>query len=106
MEALLLFVVGLSAVCWAGFALLPWGAWRNREVLEATPVKSHDAVVPGGSLDFDAGALGEITVVIPARNEAAHIQETIFSIAAQGTNLKITLVDDGSEDGTAGKVCQ
>jgi len=39
--------------------------------------------------------------VIPARNEAELIQQTIPRVAAQGTDLKIILIDDGSDDGTA-----
>ena len=64
---------------WAGFAVLPWGVWRNREVLEVTPVDE---------------TLTEVTVVIPARNEAEVIQRTLLSVAAQGTDFNIILIDD------------
>ena len=81
-------VTTLSTLLWVGFALIPWGLWRNREVLEAasTPTKE---------------SLAEITAVIPARNEAEVIEQTLLSVAAQGTDIKIILIDDASEDGTA-----
>ena len=89
MEALLIFVVALSTLSWIGFALLPLGLWRNREVLEVIDAAEGDE------------PLAEITAVIPARNEAAIIQRTLLSVATQGPDLKIILIDDGSEDSTA-----
>ncbi len=89
MEALLIFVVALSTLSWIGFALLPLGLWRNREVLEVIDAAEGDE------------PLGEVTAVIPARNEAAIIQRTLLSVATQGPDLKIILIDDGSEDSTA-----
>lgn len=46
----------------------------------------------------------KIAVVIPARNEAGVVAETVSSLLAQEFNgeLLIFLVDDGSTDGTAG----
>jgi hopene-associated glycosyltransferase HpnB len=89
MEVLLMFLVALSTLSWIGFALLPWGLWRNCEVLEVIDAAEGDE------------PLSEITAVIPARNEAEIIQRTILSVAAQGPDLKIILIDDGSEDDTA-----
>jgi hopene-associated glycosyltransferase HpnB len=89
MEALLIFVVALSTLSWIGFALLPLGLWRNREVLEVIDAAEGDE------------PLAEVTAVIPARNEAAIIQRTLLSVATQGPDLKIILIDDGSEDSTA-----
>ena len=88
MEAFYILLAALSILLWGGFAVLPWGVWRNREVLEVAPV------------DIDE-TLTEITAVIPARNEAEVIQRTIVSVGAQGTDLKMILVDDGCDDGTA-----
>ena len=91
MEALLMFLVTVAALSWVGFALLPWGPWRNREVLdvidEPDREESHD----------------EITVVIPARNEAEVIQHALQSVIAQGTGLKIILINDRSDDATVAK---
>ena len=88
METFCILIAALSTVLWVGFALLPWGLWRNREVLEAAPTAAD-------------APLAQITAVIPARNEAELIQQTIPRVAAQGTDLKIILIDDGSDDGTA-----
>jgi len=73
---------------WVGFALLPWKLWRNREVLEPAPASQKES-------------LAKITAVIPARNEAELIEQTLRSIAMQGADIKIILVDDASSDGTA-----
>jgi glycosyltransferase involved in cell wall biosynthesis len=43
-----------------------------------------------------------VSIVIPAYNAAATIDETLISVRAQShTNLEIIVVDDGSTDGTA-----
>ena len=88
MEAACTLVAALSALLWVGFALLPWWPWRNREVLEAGAGNTDES-------------LTDITVVMPARNEAGVIQQTLRSLATQGSALKIILIDDGSDDGTA-----
>ena len=88
METFCILIAALSTLLWVGFALLPWGIWRNREVLELAPTKAGEP-------------LAEITAVIPARNEAEVISQTLRSVAAQGTDLRMILIDDGSDDGTA-----
>jgi hopene-associated glycosyltransferase HpnB len=89
MEALAAVLSALSAVLWVGLALSPWGVWRNREVLDAANAAK------------DCVSLEEITALIPARNEAEVIVQTLRSLVDQGAGLKIVVVDDGSEDGTA-----
>jgi hopene-associated glycosyltransferase HpnB len=84
----LVAMLAVPALSWVAFALLPWGPWRTREVLDAAPAGPNES-------------LAQITAVIPARNEAEVIQQTLRSVAAQGTDLKIILVDDESDDGTA-----
>ncbi len=91
MEIFFISLVALSTLLWVGFALLPWRPWSNREVLDAVDGNAGDKV------------LEEITVVIPARNEAAVVQQTLRSIVEQGPGLKIVLVDDHSEDATVEK---
>jgi hopene-associated glycosyltransferase HpnB len=81
------FLAWGSLVLWSIVFLLPWLPWRNREVLDAS------AAAP---VDFD-----EITVVIPARNESDVILRTLQGLARQSEHLKVVLVDDRSEDGTA-----
>lgn len=76
----------LALLCWAGLLLLPWRPWSTREQLEADP---------GASVD-----LGDITALLPARDEAGSIARTLRALAAQGNLARIVLVDDQSEDGT------
>ncbi len=78
---------GLAAFIWIVTALLPWQPWRTREQLEADAQQQLD--------------LSEITVVIPARNEAEVIVDTLQALKQQGQGLHIILVDDESTDGTA-----
>ena len=89
MEAFCIVLVAFSALLWVGFALLPWRPWSNQEVLDAMEGVNGDV------------APDEITVLIPARNEAEVIQHTLQSVIEQGPGLKIVLVDDSSEDATS-----
>jgi hopene-associated glycosyltransferase HpnB len=72
---------------WLVILLLPWRPWGTREVLDST------------SSPRDAD-LSDITVLIPARNEANVIGATLTSLRPQGRGLAIVLVDDRSKDGT------
>ncbi|MEK6805185.1 MAG: glycosyltransferase [Pseudomonadota bacterium] len=75
-----------AAVIWFGVLLAPWRPWSMRERIEAA--------------DTDAD-LSEVTVLIPARNEAEVITQTLASLQQQGPGLKIIVVDDQSTDDTA-----
>jgi hopene-associated glycosyltransferase HpnB len=94
MEILLTLLVSLSTLLWVGFALLPWRLWSTGEILDASEV---------GGGDEDTS---KITVLIPARNEAAVIQQTLQSVVQQGPSLKIILIDDSSKDATVEKALQ
>jgi hopene-associated glycosyltransferase HpnB len=94
MESIYVFLVALSTLSWVIFALMPWRSWSNREVLDAMDTGDGEEV------------LREITIVIPARNEAEVIQPTLHSIIEQGPGLRIVLVDDHSEDATVEKARQ
>ena len=94
LEVFCIVVVTLSTALWVGFALLPWRPWSNREFLDATE---------GSDGDSD---LEDITVLIPARNEAEVIEQTLTSVVNQGPRLRIILVDDHSEDATAQRARQ
>jgi hopene-associated glycosyltransferase HpnB len=75
-----------AAVIWLAVAVLPWQPHRTRERIGAA----------------DTGAdLGEITVVIPARNEADCIGRCLAALEHQGDDLHVIVVDDQSEDATA-----
>ncbi|MBI2508916.1 MAG: glycosyltransferase [Betaproteobacteria bacterium] len=72
---------------WLGIMLVPWRPWRTGESFE------WDA-------DVSASDLSDVTALIPARNEAAHIEPTLKALTAQGNGLRVVLVDDQSTDGT------
>lgn len=82
-------LLSLSGLClWGIILLLPWRPWSTRETLDA------DAdTMPGNDLSF-------ITVLIPARNEAEVIEQTLQGLVSQGQGLKIILIDDQSTDQT------
>lgn len=73
---------------WLAVLFLPWRLWDTRICLDADP---SDTVED----------LSDITVLIPARNEAALIHKTLSALKAQGHGLTIIVVDDQSSDGTA-----
>ena len=76
-----------GVILWTGILALPWQPWRNRETLEADGARHAD--------------LSDVTVLIPARNEAGVIAETLRAVAAQGRGHGIVLVNDRSTDATA-----
>ena len=87
---LLIILPLLSLLFWLIVLLLPWQPWRNRYVLE-----KQVEVQP------DHADLSQVTVVIPARNEAGLLPTTLSGLEAQGRSLQVILVDDCSSDGTA-----
>ncbi len=84
----MVYLLAAGALLWVGLLLVPWRPWSTRENLE--PDKGNIAL-----------SLSNVTVLIPARNEAASVQRTLSALGVQGTDLKIILVDDQSSDGTA-----
>lgn len=78
----------LSALIWVAILLLPWRPWGTREVLDS----------PSSPRAAD---LSDITVLIPARNEAGVIQATLSGLRTQGRGLTVIVVDDRSTDGTS-----
>lgn len=81
--------VSIPILVWAGLLLLPWRPWSTRERIEADPQA------------ISAANLGEITVLIPARNEANMIGDTLAGLQAQGAGLHVVVIDDQSSDATA-----
>ncbi len=75
---------------WLSILLLPWRPWSTKESLDS----------PGQS-DTPLADLSDITVLIPARNEAESIQNTLSCLATQGHGHRIILIDDQSDDATA-----
>ena len=72
MVDLVLYASVFGAICWVALALLPWRPWSTREKIEAPAL-------------FQPGEdLGDITVLIPARNEGPYIGHTLNGVRAQG----------------------
>ncbi len=87
MEIILTLFAITGAAIWLTILLLPWRPWSTREVLDvSSPLPEVD--------------LGDITVLIPARNEAETVKATLPALTAQGRGLNIILIDDQSSDGT------
>lgn len=82
----LLVVAG--SLLWIVLIFLPWQPWSTKERLELR-------VEPGVAPD-----LSDVTVLIPARNEAAGIVRTLSALNKQGSGLQVILVDDQSVDET------
>lgn len=82
---LILTLPGL--LLWLTVCLLPWRPWSTRPRLEASAAQSD-------------AALDDITVLIPARNEAALIGATLQALRCQGSGLRVIVIDDNSSDAT------
>ena len=79
-----------ALLAWLAVLLLPWQPHRTRERLEADPAAPRD--------------LSDVSVVIPARDEAAVIARTLAALRLQGEGLEAIVVDDQSTDGTS-EIC-
>ena len=78
----------IPALMWVGLLLVPWRPWSTREHLEPD---RHA---------MSAADLGDITVLIPARNEAEMVGATLAALRVQGVGLQVLVVDDQSSDAT------
>lgn len=86
------YLVLPAVIMWLTVLLLPWQPWRTRERFEF-PADRHNR--------NPHNSLAQVTVLIPARNEAGLIATTLQGLAAQSSGLDIILIDDQSTDGTA-----
>ena len=84
----MLWLAAPAAVIWFGVLLAPWRPWSTRERIEPL----------AAATDTDCSG---ITVLIPARNEAEVIAQTLASLQRQGSGLRVIVIDDQSEDDTA-----
>ncbi len=89
---MILLLVGsaLALAAWLGVLLAPHQPHRVRERLDA-----------GAGADVSADLSG-VTVLIPARDEAASISRAIAALGFQGHGLEAVVVDDQSSDDTHG----
>lgn len=72
---------------WLGLLVVPWRPWSTREHL--LPVAGER------NTDFP-----DVTALIPARDEAGSIAQTLTALASQGALAQIIVIDDLSSDGT------
>lgn len=87
-----------AATLWLLTLLAPWRPWSTRERLE----RSDDPT----DIELTDIDLSDVTVLIPARNEASVIGRTLNALRAQGRGLKVVIVDDQSTDDTADVVAR
>jgi hopene-associated glycosyltransferase HpnB len=85
---LLLVGSACALLAWLAILLAPHQPHRVRERLEARADAADD--------------LSAVTVLIPARDEAALIGRTVAALGAQGRGLEAVVVDDQSSDDTRG----
>jgi hopene-associated glycosyltransferase HpnB len=83
---LLTLSAAAALLAWVAVLLAPWQAHRTRERLEADDAAPRD--------------LSDVTVLIPARDEAVVIGRTLAALRRQGEQLEVIVVDDQSTDGT------
>ncbi|NIW04243.1 MAG: glycosyltransferase [Gammaproteobacteria bacterium] len=83
-------VATLAAALWLGALLAPWRPCLTREFLEATPGSAPEP-------------LRDVSVLIPARDEAGSIDATLDALLAQGGSSTVIVIDDLSKDATAEK---
>jgi len=84
------------------FALLPLAFWLGL-TLDRRRAWPDDCVLKETASGIPAGA-GSVAILVPARDEAEVLPETLPSLLAQigpGAEIRVVLVDDGSTDGTA-----
>jgi hopene-associated glycosyltransferase HpnB len=82
----MILAISFAALGWLGLLVVPWRPWSTRERLDATT---------------EAAVLSDVTVLIPARNEADVIGRTLAGLRHQGDRLRVLLIDDCSTDETA-----
>ena len=80
-------LAAVAATAWLALLFVPWRPWRTAERLEADSM---------ATARVDAS---DVTVLMPARNEAAVIARSLASLVGQGS--PVVVVDDGSSDDTA-----
>ncbi|MBV8212266.1 MAG: glycosyltransferase [Verrucomicrobia bacterium] len=88
MSLVISILIILGSLAWPLILLLPWKPWSTRERLENCDYTSETD-------------LSDVTVLIPARDEAGSIARILGALEQQGHNLAVIVIDDQSSDGTA-----
>jgi hopene-associated glycosyltransferase HpnB len=76
-----------AAALWLFVLLVPWRPWSTRERLDVHADRAG------------ADRLDDVTALVPARDEAPLITDTVHALAAEG--LRVVVIDDQSADDTA-----
>jgi hopene-associated glycosyltransferase HpnB len=90
--SLILAGSAFALLAWLVVVALPYGPHRVRERLEAAAGSSPE--------------LNDVTVLIPARDEAELIGRSLDALARQGRGLEVVVVDDQSSDDTRGSAAR
>jgi hopene-associated glycosyltransferase HpnB len=88
MSELISTLIILGSLAWPCILLLPWKPGSTRERLDNVDASPEPD-------------LSDVTVLIPARDEAESISGTLAGLEQQGQNLAVIVIDDRSSDGTA-----
>ena len=87
--AVVISLLALGLALW--LASLAWNAWNSRDIPSVSAAK-----------EFSLRANPRVSILIPARNEAAILATTLPAFLAQDyDNYEVILVDDASTDRTA-----
>lgn len=76
-----------ALLAWFIVLIAPWRPWSTRECLAADAQRRREP-------------LDDVTVLIPARDEAETLPKTLACLADQGPGLEVLVVDDQSRDST------
>lgn len=79
----------IACLIWVGLLVVPWRPWR---------VRNCDRLETDSNVST---SLEDVTVLIPARDEALLIDKTLKSLKQQGHRLRMIVIDDSSSDATA-----
>lgn len=95
---LLLYLSIASAAAWGYLLLFRGGFWLARERLDAAPALGANGSAAAGPAD----TWPVVTALVPARNEAGVIAESVARLLAQDypSAFHIVVIDDDSDDGT------
>lgn len=88
MSLVISILIILGSLAWPCILLLPWKPGSTRERFD------RDDASPEPDLS-------DVSVLIPARDEAESITGTLAALEQQGQNFAVIVIDDQSSDGTA-----
>jgi dolichol-phosphate mannosyltransferase len=78
--------------------------WEGKEIEQDEPEAEKKTQVSLKDKRSGSGRLAKGLVILPTYNEAEMIQTALDEVLAKAPNVDVLVVDDGSPDGTSGKV--